>query len=270
MLFQYPSFTFGVWLFSGSRGRFMYPASARWQATRRQRRGWSRVITWGVTATLVALSWGRLIRRAGTRVAGQWRCVVPTAGSIPHIHQRVGASVAVLRCERKSRLLQVWTLIYRGVADLEWWHGCFALPELCLPLHLPRILSFPKWRSLSCSLHPHSLGPVWVFWMVWVKWMECSDWGRLMLSPAGAVPTRATGGRCWRAKEHFPERAGGQWLMREMRGWTVAGIMEEVTLVPAAESVWGRKRVAVWVHMFRSGIRVTWSADTGWGWTFPW
>lgn len=58
-----------------------------------------------------------------------------------------------------------------------------------------------------------------------------------MLSPAGAVPTGAARRRVWRAKEHFPVRAGGQRLMGEMRGWTVAGIMEEVTLFLSAESV---------------------------------
>ncbi len=58
-----------------------------------------------------------------------------------------------------------------------------------------------------------------------------------MLSPAGAVPTEAAGGRCGRAEEHFPVRAGGQRLVGEMRRWIVAGIMEEVTLFPSAESV---------------------------------
>lgn len=262
MFILYWSFTFSVRLFSRSRGRLRHPSSPRRRAACGQRRGWSRVISWDVTPTLMTLSWGCLIRRAGTRVAGQWRCVVPAAGSIPHIHQRVGARIAVLRCEGKSRLLQVWTLIQRGVADLECRCGWFALPELCLSLHLPWIFPFPQWWSLSCSLYPWSLGPVWVFRLVWVKWVECSGWGRLMLSSAGAVPT---GAWCWRAEEHFPVRAGGQWLMGEMRGWTVAGIMEEVTLVPAAESVWSWECVTVCVRMFRSGIRVARPVNTGWG-----
>lgn len=63
--------------------------------------------------------------------------------------------------------------------------------------------------------------------------------------------------------------------MGEMRGWIVAGIMEEMTLFPCAESVQGWKGVAVCVGVFRGGKRVarpeeTWQGRRWWWWTFPW
>lgn len=61
--------------------------------------------------------------------------------------------------------------------------------------------------------------------------------------------------------------------MGEMRGWVVAGIMEEVTLFSSAESVGGWEGVAVWVGAFIGGVRIARPKDTGqgwgWRWTFP-
>lgn len=52
-------------------------------------------------------------------MAGLWRGVVPTAGSILHIHQRLGAGEALVSSDGISRMLWVWTLIRSGVADVK-------------------------------------------------------------------------------------------------------------------------------------------------------
>ena len=239
-----------------SRWGLGQPASPRRRAASRQRGGRFRVVPWGVTPAFMALSWGWLIRRAGTGMAGLWRGVVPTAGSISHIHQRRGAGVALVRSDGISRKLLVWTLIQTGVADAECRHDWFTLPHFRLSRHLPWVFTFPHRRHLSRSLYSCSLGPMWVFWLIGKQRVECPNWGWLVLTPTGAVPAGAARGWCWRAKEHFPVRARRQWLVGEMRGWTVAGIMEEVTIFPSAESVWGGEGVAVWVAAFRGRIRV--------------
>lgn len=141
-------------------------------------------------------------------MARLWRGVIPTAGSILHLHQRAG--VALVDSDGISGMLWAWTLTCGGVAEVKWWHGWFAVPDFCLSGCFPLIFTFPKAWRLSCLVQPTSVGPVLAFQLVRVQRVECSNRGRLVLSPTEAFPTGASRGRCLGAEEHFPVGAGGQ------------------------------------------------------------